>query len=351
MTERVFVTRRLPDDAADLLAAEGVEMIVGQEDDESGLSRDALLDGVRGADVVLSLLTESIDREVLTANPRLRGVANFAVGFDNIDIATATSLGIPVSNTPGVLTEATADFTWAMLLAVTRRIPEAHQYTVDGRFQIWGPNLLLGTDIGTDVGTGIGSDDPATRKTLGIIGFGAIGQAVARRATGFGLRILATSPRGRAAIEATPGVEWADFPTLLRDSDFVTLHAPLTEETHHLIGRAEFREMKPDAYFVNAARGPIVDEVALVEALRDGQIAGAALDVYENEPALTPGLADLQNVVLFPHIASATHETRGRMAATAARNAVAHLRGEPAPNPVNAEVYRSDAYRQRVAPS
>jgi glyoxylate reductase len=338
---RIFVTRRIPDAGLNALRDAGVAVDVGQSDDEAALAPAALAAGVASADVVLSLLTERIDRTLLETAPRLRGIANYAVGFDNIDVAAATALGIPVSNTPGVLTEATADFTWALLLAVARRIPEAHRYTVDGRYRIWGPNLLLGSDVGP------GPDGQP--KTLGIVGYGRIGQAVARRAHGFGMRVIAHDPHNREEIEAQPAVDWAGLSDLLARSDFVSLHAALTPATRHLIGDAQLRAMKRTAYLINAARGPLVDEAALVRALREGRIAGAALDVYEHEPALAPGLTALPNVVLAPHIASATVETRARMATIAASNALAHHAGRRAPHCVNPDVYASDAYQERLA--
>jgi glyoxylate reductase len=285
---------------------------------------------------LLCLLTERIDHEVLEANPRLRGIANFAVGFDNIDLDLATELGIPVSNTPGVLTEATADFTFALLLACARRIPEADRFTRDGHFRIWGPTLLLGADVGP------GPDGQP--KTLGIVGYGRIGQAVARRARGFDMELLANAP--------TPGddpdVQFVALPELLARSDFVTIHATLTPATRHFIGEPELRRMKRTAFLINAARGAIVDEAALVRALREGWIAGAGLDVYEHEPALTAGLTSLSNVVLAPHVASASVHTRGRMATIAATNAIAHLRGERAPDCVNPEVYERETWTRRV---
>jgi len=285
-------------------------------------------------------LSDTVDREVLEANPDLLGIANFAVGYNNIDVAAATELGIPVSNTPEVLTETTADLTWALLLAATRQIPAAHQFTVSGEFRIWNPVLFLGDDVGPG-GSG-------RRKTLGVIGFGRIGRAVARRALGFDLNVLAYDPGSRAEIEASPAVRWSELDDLLRASEFVTLHTPLTPKTRHLIARRELELMKPAAYLINVARGPIVDEAALVDALREGQIRGAALDVYEAEPELAPGLVDLPNVVLAPHIGSATHETRNEMAAIAARNAIAHLRGDRAPEAVNPEVYDARAWQERA---
>jgi len=338
---RVFVTRRIANPAFDILHGAGAEVRIGQSVEEEGLSRHALLDGVRWCDVLLPLLTEAIDREVLTANPRLLGVATCAVGFNHIDVTAATELGVPVSNTPGVLTDSTADLTWALILAVARRVPEAHAYMTAGRYRIWGPNLLLGADVSPG-GSG-------QQKTLGIVGYGRIGAAVARRASGFDMRVIAHDPYNRDGIEAAPHVEWANLADLLADSDFVTLHPLLTPETHHLIGSAELRRMKPSAFLINVARGPVVDETTLVRALEEGWIAGAGLDVYEDEPAMAPGLASCPNAVLMPHIASATKDTRERMATMAASDAVRFLRGAPAENQVNPTVYGTAAYRQRVS--
>lgn len=337
---RVLVTRRIPQGGIDLLHGAEVRVTVTQACDELEVPREQLLDGVREADVLLSLLTEAIDQEVLAANPRLRGVANYAVGFNNVDVKAATALGIPVSNTPGVLTDTSADLAWALLLAAARRIPQAHDYMAAGRYRLWGPSLFLGEDVSPG-GSG-------RRKVLGVVGFGRIGQAVARRAAGFEMDVVAYDPYAREAIEAAPNVRWASLPELLSWSDFVTLHPLLTPETRHMIDEAALRRMKPTAFLINIARGPVVDEAALVRALREGWIAGAGLDVYEEEPEMAPGLASLPNVVLLPHIASASRETRERMAVMAATNALAHLRGEEAPNVVNPEVYATAAYRRRV---
>ncbi len=335
--KRIFVTRRIPSEGLDLLKEADVRTEVGQSDEEAGLSREALLEGVQRADVLLSLLTERVDREVLETHPGLLGVANCAVGYDNVDVEAATRLGIPVSNTPGVLTDTTADFTWALLLSIARRIPEAHSYTAAGKFRLWGPNLLLGGDVSPG-GNG-------RKKALGVVGFGRIGAAVARRARGFDMEVLVhtRSDPGRLPDEATR----VELDELLERSDFVSIHLPLTEETQHRIGAPELRRMKETAYLVNTSRGPVVDEKALVEALREGWIAGAALDVYEHEPRLTPDLAELDNVVLAPHIGSASRDTRNRMATMAAANALHHLSGKKAPNPVNPEVYDSEAWRNR----
>jgi glyoxylate reductase len=318
-----------------------VQVRVGQEREDEGVAPPVMLDGVRWCDVLLSLLTEPVDRTLLVANPALRGVANCAVGFNNVDVSVATALGIPVSNTPDVLTDTTADLTWALLLAAARRIPEAHQYMKAGRYKLWGPNLLLGADVSPG-GSG-------RRKVLGVIGFGRIGAAVAKRATGFDMDVIAYDPYARAQIDASGLARWCALDDLLGRSDFVTLHPLLTGETHHLIDEHALRRMKPTAILVNVSRGPVVDEAALVRALRERRIAGAALDVYEHEPAMADGLRDCENAVLVPHIASASADTRDRMATMAAENALAHLRGARAPNVVNPEVYSSDAYRARTA--
>jgi glyoxylate reductase len=336
---RVFVTRRIPAAGLDILRDAGAEVRIGQSDEERAVPPDVLADGVRWCDVLLSLLTETVDRPILELNPRLRGVANCAVGFNNIDVAAATALGIPVSNTPGVLTDTTADLTWALILAVARRIPEAHNYMVAGRYKLWGPNLLLGADVSPG-GSG-------RRKVLGVVGFGRIGAAVARRAVGFDMEVLAYDPHARPQIDASPIARWAEMDDLLRQSDFVTLHPLLTPETHHVINARTLGLMKRTAYLINVSRGPVVDEAALVQALTEGWIAGAALDVFEHEPEMAAGLASCPSAVVVPHIASASTDTRAKMASMAATNAVAHLAGGRAPNVVNSDVYATDPYRSR----
>lgn len=335
----IVVTRAIPDPGPELLRAAPARVGVLQTDEEQGVDRGEFLAAARGADVLLTLLTETVDREVLEANPNLRGVANMAVGYNNIHVDVATELGIPVTNTPGVLTDTTADFAWAMILGVARRIPQAHEYMAAGRYKIWGPGLFLGGDVSPG-GSG-------RRKVLGVVGFGRIGQAVARRSIGFDMDVLVFDPFW----EAKPGdtARSVDLETLLRESDFVTLHPPLTPETRHLISEDELRLMKGDAYLINSARGPVVDEKALVKALREGWIRGAALDVFEDEPLMADGLAELDNVAIFPHIASASSDTRGRMAQIAVENSLAHLALKRAPQCVNPEVYETEAYRQRVA--
>ena len=334
----IVVTRAIPQPGPELLQQTGARIAVLQTDEECAVDRGRLLVAAKEADVLLTLLTENIDREVLESNPALRGVANMAVGFNNVDVVAATELGIPVSNTPGVLTDTTADFVWAMILSVARRTPQAHNYMVGGRYKLWGPNLFLGGDVSPGVS--------GRRKVLGIVGYGRIGQAVARRSVGFDMDVLVYDPFGTP--DEADDVEATDLQSLLERSDFVSLHPPLTPETHHLIGEEELRTMKPTAYLINSARGPVVDEAALVTALTEGSIAGAALDVFEDEPAMAAGLAELPNAVLFPHIASASIDTRGRMAQIAVENSCAHLERRPAPQCVNPEVYESEAYVRRM---
>jgi glyoxylate reductase len=275
----------------------------------------------------------------MEANPQLLGIAQYAVGFNNIEVQAATDLGLPVTNTPGVLTDTTADMAWALIMAVARNIVQGHDYMKAGRYKIWGPKLLLGGDVSPG-----GSGEP---KTLGIVGFGRIGQAVWQRSKGFNMRVVAYDPPLKEFIEKTEGVAYRELPDLLRESDFVTLHVNLTPETRHIIGPQELNLMKPTACLINTSRGPAVDEAALVSALKQNQIAGAGLDVYENEPQMADGLAECDNVALMPHLASASRETRDKMATMAATNALALLKGEKAPNTVNPEVYETAAYQSR----
>jgi glyoxylate reductase len=281
-----------------------------------------------------------VTRKVMMANPNLRGIANYGVGYDNIEVASATELGIPVTNTPGVLTETTADLAWALLMATARWIPQAHNYVLSGEWKAVGGRTFMGLDIGPG-----GSNRP---KVLGIIGFGRIGQAVARRSRGFRMKVIAYDPPLKALIEKTKGVAYRELDDLLRESDFVSVHCPLTKETHHLIGEKELKRMKPTAILINSARGPIVDEKALLSALKQKRIAAAGLDVFENEPRLTPGLTRLDNAVLLSHIGSATNDTRGQMAVVAAQNALAMLKGKRPKNIVNPEVLGSSGYLRRI---
>ena len=289
------------------------------------MDRERVFQAIADKEGFVSLVGDSIDIELLDRAPRLRMIAQMAVGYDNVDLVAATARGIPVSNTPDVLTDATADLTFALILVLSRRIVELDGRVRRGEFKFWAPMLFLGRDV--------------TGKTLGIVGFGRIGQAVAQRAKGFRMRVLYSDPRKIDTVrEHELNAEYVDLGRLLREADFVCIHVSLSKETRHLIGRPELALMKPTACLINAARGPVVDEKALVRALRSGTIAGAGLDVYENEPALEPGLAELQNVVLLPHVGSATLETRIKMASVAAENLYAGLEGRVPPNLINPEV-------------
>lgn len=319
----VFVTRRIPEvGLAPIREACQMRLWEG----ELPPPKDILLQEVPNCDGLLCLLTDPIDAEVIAAGSRLKVISQMAVGVDNIDLKTATARGIPVGHTPGVLTEATADFTFALLMAVARRIPEGVDYVRAGKWRTWEPMGLLGVDI--------------WGATLGIIGLGRIGTAVARRARGFAMRILYYDPTRRPDLEAELGVEYAELDDLLARSDFVTLHCPLSAETYHLIDERALRRMKPTAILINAARGPVVDTAALVRALSEGWIRAAALDVTDPEP-LPPDhpLVSLPNCVVVPHIASATVSTRERMATMAAENLLAGLRGERLPYCANPDVY------------
>ena len=322
MRRKVYVTRRLPQPAIDMLE-ERFEVEVYPED--RAIPREVLMEKVKGIDALLPLLTDKVDAEVMdAAGENLKIIANYAVGYDNIDVDAATKRKIAVTNTPGVLTETTADMAWALMFAVARRVVEADKFTRAGKFKGWGPMMFLGGDV--------------YGKTLGVVGVGRIGSAVAKRAKGFNMRVLYTDVVRNEEIEKEVGAKKVELDELLRESDFVTLHVPLMPSTRHLIGERELKLMKKTAYLINTSRGPVVDERALVEALRKGEIAGAGLDVYENEPELSPGLAELDNVVLTPHIASASVETRTRMATLAAENIIAFFEGKRPPTIVNPEV-------------
>jgi glyoxylate reductase len=294
---------------------------------DAPIPRSVLLKGIKGKDGLLCLLSDKIDKEVIAAGGRsLKVISNYAVGYNNINVEEATERGILVTNTPGVLTDATADLTWALLLACARRIPKSDKFVKYGKFVGWGPTLLLGREV--------------YGKTIGIVGLGDIGAAVARRAKGFGMKILYHNRKRDPEAEAELGATYVSIEDLLRSSDYVSLHVPLTPETQHLIGEREMTMMKPTAILLNTSRGEVVDETALVKALKEGRIDSAGLDVYEKEPALGPGLAELENVVLTPHTGSATYEARDRMAVMAAQNLVAGLKGERPRHLVNASVWK-----------
>jgi glyoxylate reductase len=320
---KVFVTRKILEEGLNMLRE---RYDVEVSDYDGVIPREMLLEKVKGADALVSLLTDNIDAVVMdAAGPNLKIIANYAVGYNNIDVEEATKRGIMVTNTPGVLTETTADFAWTLLMAIARRIVEADKFVREGKFRGWEPMLLLGTDV--------------FGATLGIVGFGRIGQAMARRALGFNMRVLYyDNSRIDEQLEKELKATFVDLPTLLKESDFVTLHVPLTKQTHHLIGEKELKMMKKDAYLINTARGPVVDEKALVKALKEGWIKGAALDVFENEPEIEPELLKLDNVVLAPHIASASYATRSKMSVMVAENIIKALSGEVPPNLVNPEV-------------
>ncbi len=293
---------------------------------EFAIPRKELLERIRGRAGAITLLTERVDAELLdTAGPGLRVIANHAVGYDNVDVAECTRRGVLVTNTPDVLTETTADIAWALLLAAARRIAEGDRFLRSRTPWIWGPTMMLGVDV--------------HGETLGIVGFGRIGRAVARRAKGFGMRVLYDSrTRAPADVEGELGARRVPFDELLAESDFVSVNCALTPETRHLFGDEQFRKMKPTAVLVNTARGPVVDEAALARALKAGEIRGAGLDVFENEPQVHPELLECENAVIVPHLGSATVDTREAMGMLAAENLFAALEGRRPPTPVNPEV-------------
>jgi len=304
---RLFVARKLSVDPRRVV---GPEVDVDVWDDDLPPSRAELLSRVARADGLLALLTERVDEELLDAAPSLRVVSNHAVGVDNVDVAACTARGVWVTNTPDAVTESTADLTWALILAVARRVGEGERLLRAGRFKAWTPTLLLGLEL--------------RGATLGIVGLGRIGEAVARRARGFGMHVLHTTSRGGLPLE-----------DLLAQSDVVTLHCPLTPATRHLVDARRLAQMKRGAILINTARGPVVDEAALALALESGHLGGAGLDVFENEPLVHPGLIGREDVVLLPHLGSATHATREQMATMALTDAARVLRGELPQYPVN----------------
>ena len=320
---KVFITRKIDQMAIDQIS-ELCEVDLWPGDLPP--SREEMLNHAAGMDGILCLLTDKIDAQLLEATgPQLKVISNMAVGFDNIDLAAATKRGIPVGNTPGILTDATADFAFALLMAAGRRVCEAAQYLLDGKWQTWGPSILLGADFrGT---------------TLGLVGFGRIGQAMAKRAAGFEMRVLYYDP----STQPVPGLNAQpvqDLDELLANSDFVSLHVPLTEKTRHMVDAAFLSKMKPNAILINTSRGAVVDQTALYEALSKEQIRAAALDVTDPEPLpLDDPLLSLDNCLITPHIASASHHTRTQMAEVAAQNLLLGLQGKPLLHSVNPQVY------------
>ena len=317
MPEKVLVTREIPEAGLRILEPFDVTVL-----HERPPERDELLDAVRGVSGVLSTATETMDGEVMdAAGENLKVIANMAVGYDNVDVEAAGERGVVVANTPGVLDETTADVAFMLLLAAARRLGEGERLLRAGDWSWWGPKQLMGRDV--------------WGKRLGIVGFGRIGQAVARRARGFGMEILYHNRSRKEEAERELGARYMNLDDLLGAADFVSIHTPLTPETTHLIGADELGNMKPEAVLVNTSRGPVVDEAALAEALAARRIYAAGLDVYEDEPEVHPKLLELENVVLAPHIGSASIETRDKMAALAAENLAAVLRGESPNTPVN----------------
>lgn len=317
--QRVLITRRVPPPAVQRLRAAGVQ--VEELPSDAPPPRALLLEKVAGCAGAITLLSDRVDAEFLrAAGASLRVVANYAVGFDNIDLDACRAQGVRVTNTPGVLTEATADLAWALLLGAARHVGAGERIMRTGNWMGWAPKELLGLEL--------------HGATLGVVGAGRIGTAVARRSVGFGMRVLYAAHRENAQLERDLKATRVPLPQLLEQSDVVSLHVPMRPENHHLIGRTELARMKPTAILINTARGPIVDELALVEALREKRIAAAGLDVYEHEPRVSPGLLDLGNVVLLPHLGSATHATRENMSRMAAENVLAVLRSEDPLNPI-----------------
>lgn len=321
---KVYVTRRIPEPGLDILKKEADVKVW---DGELPPPREVLLKEVEDIDGLVALLTDKIDGELMDKAKRLKVVSNYAVGFDNIDVPEATKRGILVTNTPGVLTDTTADFAFTLLMAAARRVVEADRHTREGKWKTWVPTGFLGQDI--------------HHATLGLIGLGRIGYEMARRGSGFSMKLLYYDVVRNEKAEKELGIQYVSLPELLKQADFVSIHVPLTKETHHLIGRDQLKLMKKTAILINTARGPIVDLEALYEALRDGTITGAGLDVTEPEPIPADHpILKLNNLTIAPHIASASVATRTKMATMAAENCVAALKGETPPNLVNPEVMK-----------
>ncbi len=319
---KVFVTRKIPQPGLDLLKK---EFTIDVNPYDRVLTKEEIIKGIKGKDGLLCLLTDPIDREVIYAEPKLKMIASYAVGYDNIDISAATERGIPVSNTPGVLTETTAELAWALLFSVARRIVESDTFTRAGKFKGWEPLLMLGQDV--------------TNKTLGIIGAGRIGTAFALKSEGFDMKVIYTDEQRNEQLERELKAKKVPLSELLKESDYVSIHVPLMKATHHLIGEKELRMMKKTAILINTARGPIINEKALIKALTEHWIFGAGLDVYEHEPKIPEELKKLDNVILQPHTGSGTIETRTKMALMVAENLIEGLKGNIPPNCINKEVF------------
>ena len=319
---KIFITRKIPEEGLDLLRKEH-EIEVSSHD--RVLTKEEIIKGLKGKDGLICLLTDNIDAEIIESEPKLKMIANYAVGFDNIDVKTATKRGIPVSNTPDVLTNATAEMAWALLFSVSRRIVESDNFSHDGKFVGWAPMLMLGQDI--------------SGKTLGVIGTGRIGTTFAMKSKGFNMNVLYFNRSKNEKLDKELGAKKVDLEKLLKESDFVSLHVPLVSSTHHLISEKQLKMMKGTAVLINTSRGPVIDEKALIKALKEEWIFGAGLDVYENEPVIPEDLKKLDNVILMPHSASATFSSRSGMAVLAAKNMIAGLKGEKPPNCINPELF------------
>ena len=319
---KIFVTRKIPKVGLELLK-EKHEIEIFPHDRIP--KKEEIIQGLKGKDGLLCLLSDPIDEDVINSEIQLKMIASYAVGYDNIDVAAASKRKIPVSNTPGVLTNATSEMAWALLFSVARRIVEADKFTRAGKYYGWGPMLMLGQDV--------------ANKTLGIIGAGRIGAAVAEKSQGFNMKVLYFSKHKNEKLDKKLNAKKVDLPTLLKQSDFVSIHVPLSDETFHLIGEKELKMMKENAVLVNTSRGPVIDEKTLVKALKNKWIFGAGLDVYENEPDIYDELLELDNVILQPHSASATFDSRSKMAIIAAENMIAGLKGEIPPNCINPEIF------------
>ncbi len=319
--KKVLVTREIPQAGLTLLR-EKFDVVMNPHD--RPLSREEILEMAADVEGILCLLTDKIDGELIDALPNVKGYAQYAVGSDNINVPDATTRKVPVSNTPGVLTNATAEMAWALLFASGRRVVESDTLMRSGKWGGWGPMQFIGGDV--------------TGATLGLLGAGRIGTAMALKSRGFDMKVLYTDAYPNESLEKTLGAKRVELAELLAESDFVSVHVPLMESTRHLMGAPEFKAMKKTAYLINTSRGPVVDEAALVAALKAGEIAGAGLDVYEKEPEMAPGLAELDNVVICPHTASATVSSRNGMATKAAINLIAMVEGEIPPDCLNPEV-------------
>lgn len=314
---KVFITRQIPEIGIKILKDKGYDVSIGPE---GKISEEELLKGVKGVDAILSVLTEKIDGSVMdAAGKQLKIVANYAVGYNNLDLEAAKEREVAMTNTPGVLTDTVADHAVTLLLSIARRVVEADKYTRAGKYKIWGPKLFLGGDT--------------VDKVLGIVGLGRIGFAVAERMKkGFKMKVIYYDIKRNQELEEKYDLEYRELDQLLSEADFISLHTALTDQTRHLINAKKLKLIKPTSYLVNTSRGPIIDEKALIEALKDKEIAGAALDVFEKEPEMMPGLTELDNVIITPHIASATMGTRNKMAEIAANNVIAALEDETPPN-------------------